>query len=178
MNKVVISLAHAEATLAFGQCLGEAWCAVTGGAILPPLAVLLLYGDLGSGKTTLVRGLVAALPGGAEAEVSSPSFTLCNVYPTRPELVHCDLYRSGAELPEEAETALEAGHLVVVEWAERLGEQPENGGVPLIHLDICMQSCENKRLATVTPHGEAAEQVLAACRERWEGFPFQATEKD
>ena len=56
-------------------------------------AALLLRGDLGSGKTTLVRGLAEALPGGDEAEVASPSFNIVNVYPTRPEVFHVDLYR-------------------------------------------------------------------------------------
>ena len=57
---------------------------------------LLMTGDLGCGKTTLTRALVEALPGGESAETSSPSFTLCNVYPTTPPIVHCDLYRQGA----------------------------------------------------------------------------------
>ncbi|MBQ2475644.1 MAG: tRNA (adenosine(37)-N6)-threonylcarbamoyltransferase complex ATPase subunit type 1 TsaE, partial [Desulfovibrio sp.] len=49
---------------------------------------LLLQGELGSGKTTLAASFVKALPGGEDAEVSSPSFTLCNVYPTRPQVFH------------------------------------------------------------------------------------------
>ncbi len=59
------------------------------------IRALYLRGTLGSGKTTLTRGLVAALPGGEDAEVASPSFTLCNIYPTRPALLHADLYRMG-----------------------------------------------------------------------------------
>ena len=58
-----------------------------------PLPVILLMGDLGAGKTTLIRFLVEALPGGENAEVASPSFTLCNVYPTTPKVQHFDLYR-------------------------------------------------------------------------------------
>ena len=54
---------------------------------------LLLHGDLGSGKTTLTRFMVLSLPGGLEAEVASPSFTLCNHYATVPPVLHCDLYR-------------------------------------------------------------------------------------
>ena len=50
----------------------------------PQVRALLLQGDLGSGKTTLTRSLVAALPGGDQAEISSPSFTICNNYPTCP----------------------------------------------------------------------------------------------
>lgn len=90
---------------------------------------LLLRGDLGSGKTTFIRGLVAALPGGEEAEVASPSFNLVNIYPTRPEVVHMDLYRlRGSEAGELFEEYAEAaplggtgpGRILAVEWAENL----------------------------------------------------------
>ena len=60
---------------------------------LGPVA-LLLRGPLGSGKTTLTAALTAALPGGDLAEVGSPSFTICNYYPTTPPVLHADLYRS------------------------------------------------------------------------------------
>ncbi|MFZ5811226.1 MAG: tRNA (adenosine(37)-N6)-threonylcarbamoyltransferase complex ATPase subunit type 1 TsaE [Thermodesulfobacteriota bacterium] len=95
----------------------------------PGLTTLLLRGDLGSGKTTFVRGLVAALPGGEEAEVASPSFNLVNIYPTRPEVVHMDLYRlRGSEAGELFEEYAEAappdgtgpGRILAVEWAEHL----------------------------------------------------------
>lgn len=119
--------------------------------------VILLYGDLGSGKTTFTRGLVSALPGGDDAEVASPSFTLCNSYPTTPSVLHCDLYRSEGVLPDEVDEALDAEMgLVLVEWAERLPV----GILPRERLDICFQSCENKRLMTLTPHGGAACRVL------------------
>ena len=74
----------------------------------PQVRALLLQGDLGSGKTTLTRSLVAALPGGDQAEISSPSFTICNNYPTCPPVLHCDLYRCPASLPDEVWDALDA----------------------------------------------------------------------
>lgn len=124
----------------------------------PRLRVILLYGDLGSGKTTLVRGLAGALPGGEEAEVASPSFTLCNIYPTRPHIAHCDLYRTAenAALPEEAEDMLEAGGAVVVEWAERL----DSGNLPPERLDIRLQACKKARSATLTARGGPAQAAL------------------
>jgi len=84
---------------------------------------VLLHGPLGAGKTTFVRGFVEALPGSEAAEVSSPSFTLCNSYPTRPAVLHCDLYRSEdltpdgtlANLPEEVDEALEADRIIVMD---------------------------------------------------------------
>ena len=86
------------------------------------LPVVLLMGDLGAGKTTFIRFLTETLPGGENAEVASPSFTLCNVYPTTPEVQHFDLYRlppGGSD--EMLEENLDAGTgLILVEWAEYL----------------------------------------------------------
>ena len=87
-----------------------------------PLPVILLMGDLGAGKTTFIRFLTETLPGGENAEVASPSFTLCNVYPTTPEVQHFDLYRlppgSGDEMLEESLEELRG--LILIEWAEYL----------------------------------------------------------
>ena len=91
-----LTLTTLEATERLGGLLADSMCAAA-------CRVLLMHGDLGSGKTTLTRALVARLPGGATAEVSSPSFTLCNHYPTRPPVVHCDLYRGGG-VPDDAPT--------------------------------------------------------------------------
>lgn len=127
--------------------------------------VLLMHGDLGSGKTTLTRALVARLPGGATAEVSSPSFTLCNHYPTRPPVVHCDLYRGGG-VPDELCEALDDGRsLVLVEWAEQLPEAER----PHDFLDIRWQTCESKRLVTLSATGPAAADALARLSAAWDG---------
>ncbi|MBA4357682.1 MAG: tRNA (adenosine(37)-N6)-threonylcarbamoyltransferase complex ATPase subunit type 1 TsaE [Desulfovibrio sp.] len=105
-------------TLALGAALG---CGL--GASSPPMA-LLLQGPLGSGKTTLVRGLVSALPGAEESEVSSPSFNLVNIYPTRPQVAHFDLYRVETQPLEEFEEILgQTGTLLVAEWIDRVEEK-------------------------------------------------------
>ena len=114
-----ILLTDADQTLALGAALARALahsrCA-TGGPV-----PLLLSGPLGAGKTTLVRGLVGALPGAHEAEVSSPSFNIVNLYPTRPQVAHFDLYRVAGHPPEEFLDAAEDGRtLVVAEWIEHL----------------------------------------------------------
>ena len=108
------------------QNLGRLW-----GRSLLPGSVLLLLGDLGSGKTTFVQGMAAGL--GVTDPVVSPTFTLINEYPEgRIPLYHLDLYRlSGAEV---ADLYLENYWLglefplgiVAIEWAERLPYLPDN----------------------------------------------------
>jgi len=84
--------------------------------------VVLLSGELGAGKTVFAKGLAAGAGVVATDRVSSPSFTLVNVYEGRWPVFHIDLYR----LEREAEI-LDLGWedylgegIVVVEWAERL----------------------------------------------------------
>lgn len=101
---------------------------------LPAGAVLLLCGDLGAGKTTLVQGLAKGL--GILETVTSPSFALAHHYTGRrangtpTALVHLDLYRidhpgAADELfAQEMEEALFLGAVMVVEWPERLGARP------------------------------------------------------
>jgi tRNA threonylcarbamoyladenosine biosynthesis protein TsaE len=100
------------------------------GARLGPLLkrgdVVLLYGDLGAGKTTFIRGLIQHLSA-QDTEVVSPTFTLVQTYPTAQSTIyHYDLYR----LPQGADDALiELGWddgildgITLVEWPERLSE--------------------------------------------------------
>lgn len=80
----------------------------------------LLQGELGTGKTTFVRFFVEILPGAEQAEVSSPSFNLFNIYPTSPEIIHVDLYRC-MDLEEEVLEHLSSNdNIVFVEWCDRL----------------------------------------------------------
>lgn len=90
--------------------------------LLPPDGTLLLYGDLGSGKTVLTQGLAAAV-GIDPLQVQSPSFTLIREHEGLPvRLVHIDLYRLGPDEVEELGLweILAGDGLKVVEWAERL----------------------------------------------------------
>lgn len=86
--------------------------------------VITLSGGLGAGKTTLARGLLAAL--GLPGEAPSPTFAIVQTYAppeTRLPVAHIDLYRLNE--PEEAEELgldeLRRDHLLLVEWPERLG---------------------------------------------------------
>ena len=92
---------------------------------LPRGSILLLKGQLGAGKTSLVQGL--ALACGITEAITSPTFALAQHYPDgNPPLVHLDLYRleapgSADELfLQEEEEARALGALMAVEWPERL----------------------------------------------------------
>lgn len=89
---------------------------------------VLLYGDLGAGKTTLVKGIASAF-GIPERDVGSASFVIVAEYGTSPPLYHIDLYRveKSGELEELGIwDYIDSGGIAVIEWAERLPEEPEN----------------------------------------------------
>ena len=120
MTNEKIFLADAEATRSLGVSLGES---------LPAGSVILLEGDLGAGKTTLVQGIGEGL--GITEPIVSPTFTLINEYPEgRIPLYHLDLYRlQPTEIetlnPESYWEGIEAPlGIVAIEWAERLPYKP------------------------------------------------------
>ncbi len=86
---------------------------------------MLLYGDLGSGKTAFVRGLADGL-GIDPADVSSPTFTIVQHYTGgRVPLLHVDLYRLGPrEVDDLGLEELGEQAVVAIEWAERLPRVP------------------------------------------------------
>jgi tRNA threonylcarbamoyladenosine biosynthesis protein TsaE len=85
---------------------------------------ILLYGELGAGKTLFTKGLAEGFGVQDVDEVSSPTFTLVNRYPGRVRIYHVDLYRietgalDGLGLDEILD---DPNAVVVIEWAERLG---------------------------------------------------------
>lgn len=93
-------------------------------------AHILLYGDLGAGKTAFARGLCAGFGIDDPEEVSSPTFTLINHYHAKIPLYHVDLYRiaPGAAWSLGLDDIFDdPGAAVIVEWSERLaGAEPPN----------------------------------------------------
>lgn len=93
-----------------------------GGALarlIEPGDVILLVGELGAGKTMLVKGLVNELD--ADLEVTSPTFVLCHVYETTPVIAHVDCWRLGGVgevIDLGLEEVVDDGGVVVIEWGE------------------------------------------------------------
>ncbi|MEH1948018.1 MAG: tRNA (adenosine(37)-N6)-threonylcarbamoyltransferase complex ATPase subunit type 1 TsaE [Nostoc sp.] len=148
-----IFLADTEATLRLGITLGES---LTSGS------VILLEGDLGAGKTTLVQGIGKGL--GITEPIVSPTFTLINEYTEgRFPLYHLDLYR--LEPQEVATLNLESywegieviPGIVAVEWAERLPYKPDS------YLSVSLTyGHEGTRQVELTPFNCAISKIIAA----------------
>ena len=121
-RSVTITLPDAQATRELGRILGES---------LPAGSAILLAGDLGAGKTTLVQGIGEGL--GIQAPIVSPTFTLINEYSEgRLPLYHLDLYRLPASeivdlSPEIYWEGVEVpAGITAIEWSERLPYKPLN----------------------------------------------------
>lgn len=143
MTEIALFLENLEMTQRLGKALGQ---------MLPAGNVILLEGDLGTGKTSLTQGLGKGL--GISDEIVSPTFTLINEYHDgRVPLYHLDLYRltplqvdelyletywQGVEVPPG---------IVAIEWSERLLHRPSS------YLFIQLNHQEGARQATVQTVG-------------------------
>ncbi len=134
-----MTLADESATIAAGEKLAK---------LLRPGDVIAMTGDLGAGKTTLVRGLLQAL--GHDGEVPSPSFAIVQPYEdVDPPVWHADLYRieDVAELAELGLDSLGDG-VLVVEWPERAG----SGAWPdALRLSLEILDPKRRRLTAEVP---------------------------
>jgi tRNA threonylcarbamoyladenosine biosynthesis protein TsaE len=148
-SRFVVACADVAATQAAGAMVAEA---------LRPGDVVLLDGDLGAGKTTFAQGLARAL--GVREPVTSPTFTLMQIYPTAAsfDLCHVDVYRL-ERLSEVVDLALpellEDGAAAIIEW----GQKAAAALLPdFLRVDLALTDVEGERLLTfdsVGPRWEA-----------------------
>lgn len=105
------NLHSADETFSWGQQLGMT---------LLPNTVLALYGDLGAGKTTLIKGIASGFAAIDPKEITSPTFTYLNTYP---RFFHFDLYRlKGGDdfLALGFDDYFQSGGVCCIEWPEKI----------------------------------------------------------
>lgn len=107
----------AEETISVGRAIGSK---------LKPGTVLALIGDLGSGKTTIIKGIGLGLGIKSDREIKSPTFVILHIYKGRIPLYHFDLYRmeNAADLNSLGldEFLSDPNAVTVIEWADRLSD--------------------------------------------------------
>jgi len=134
----------------FGEMLGSY---LFGGCLIE------LVGDVGSGKTTLTKGIAVGL--GVEDDVQSPSFTIKRVYDARDHLIlaHYDFYRlmdAGIMTNELEESLTDPNCVTIIEWGEIV-----DGVLPTDRLSIKITSpTEDSRELTIYASGENSSKIL------------------
>ena len=153
---MIIHLANSKETQALGRQLGES---------LPTGSILLLEGDLGAGKTTLVQGIGTGL--GIIQPIVSPTFTLINEYMEgRSPLYHIDLYRLQPQdvfeldLPSYWEGQDVIPGIVAIEWPSRLLQKPQN------YWQVILTQEEEGRRAELTQVGASLSNLELTLLER------------
>ncbi len=119
---------------------------------LEPGQVLLLEGELGAGKTTLVQGIAKGLGLNDSEKLVSPTYVYIKEYDTKPRLYHIDLYRiknEDRELSAEIHEIMQSNALVIIEWPSRMPDM-----WPKDYLSITLNyKSENQRLIEFVAHG-------------------------
>ena len=127
----------AEETVAWGRAFAE--------TLKAPVLVL-LSGELGSGKTTLTKGIVAGLKAAEEDEVTSPTFTLLHEYGTGGKVFHGDLYRVESFHDFETlglEDVFAKPAIVILEWSEKF---PLQAPWPQVRLKLEHMGGDSRRI--------------------------------
>lgn len=147
---VVVNLNGAEQTVALGRLLAQ---------FLSPGAVLTLDGPLGSGKTTLVTGLLGSL--GSSTPAASPTYNLLHIHPTTPPIYHFDAWRLSRETDFESiggEDYLYGDGISVVEWSDKIRKY-----LPDKRISVELAHSEAGRVARVRFVGYADSLAAALC---------------
>jgi tRNA threonylcarbamoyladenosine biosynthesis protein TsaE len=109
-----VATASAEETIAFGRSLAK---------LLAPPKLVILRGELGAGKTTLVKGIAEGFEAASREDVTSPTFTLIHEYRCpRAKLYHIDLYRIDTERQLETlglDDLRGEDSVLLIEWGEK-----------------------------------------------------------
>lgn len=159
-DPVIVDLPDPEATQAFGRRLGR---------LLRPGSVVALVGELGAGKTHLVRAIAEGLGLNDSRIVTSPTFVLVQEYVARLPIYHFDPYRlrTEAEFADlGAQEYFESGGVCLIEWADRV-----SGCLPAEHLRVTLTALgQTMRQARLEGRGPAYERLLQELR-RTEGEP-------
>lgn len=149
MKELLFHSPSEECTLLLGVTIGK---------LLDPGDIIALHGELGAGKTLLVRGIAQGLGVPSNNRVTSPTFTIINEYSGRLYLYHLDLYRiSGPDDLESFpwEESLFGSGVAAIEWPERLG-----GLLPVDRWEISMTvTGEESRTISISGHGQNAERL-------------------
>jgi tRNA threonylcarbamoyladenosine biosynthesis protein TsaE len=133
----------AEETIAWGRKLAE--------KLQAPVLVL-LSGELGSGKTTLTKGIVAGLRAAQEDEVTSPTFTLVHEYGSGKKVFHGDLYRIESLHDFETlglEDVFAQPTIVILEWSEKF---PLKAPWPQFRIRLEHLGGDARRITMLSPH--------------------------
>ena len=150
MKTISIKLKNENDTLSFGKKLAS---------LLKPTDVVVLTGELGSGKTKLTEGILSYF--GLENEISSPTFTIVNEYQSDSFFIyHFDVYRledSSEFLEIGGEEYFEKG-ICIIEWGEMISDVLPKDYIHIVfHKD---ELDENIRVLDITSYGEALDVYL------------------
>jgi len=159
MTEATLKTDSESGTRALGQAIG---------ALAQPGDVLLLSGELGTGKTCLVRGIAAGI--GAPANAFSPSFVLVREYKGRLTLYHMDFYRldNTEEIADLGiDDYLDGDGLCAIEWAERAKSL-----LPAEHLAVYLSydpELPDARTVVLSASGKRYNYLVALLRQQtWE----------
>jgi tRNA threonylcarbamoyladenosine biosynthesis protein TsaE len=126
--------------------------------------VVYLLGELGAGKTALVRGAARGL--GYKGPVTSPTFTLMNVYETAPIIYHFDFYRlEGSDLVDLGlEDYMEQGGIAMIEWPQ-VGEGFLPQEALWLQIDLTDDDYDRERIVHIRAKGKKYQEKLERLRQ-------------